>query len=134
MSPIRMPPSEAEAPKPSSSARVLVTAASADQALTRASLGTAEARQNARNEAADFASQAHAVTRRPDSYALDGWGWTRRDQVEVTRHRGAYQQFARGASAQTGYTAVDGGAGDGVAAGTGASAPAMSASLARLLP
>jgi len=106
----------------------------ASQALTRASLGMGETRQLARNEAADFASQAHAVTRRPDSYALDGWGWTRRDQVEVTRHRGAYQQFARGASAQTGYTAVDGGAGDGVAAGTGASAPAMSASLARLLP
>ena len=31
---------------------------------------------------------------------------TRRDQVEVTRHRGAYQQFARGESVQTGYTAV----------------------------
>ncbi len=98
----------------------------ASQALTRAALADGEARLRARAEAGDFARQAHAVTRRAENYALEGWGWTRRNQAEVSHHRGAYQQFARGESAQTRFMPA--------AADTGIAGLCVPASLALLLP
>lgn len=100
----------------------------ASSALTRAALASGAARQAARDEAGGLARQAHEVTRRADSYTLDGWGWTRREQAEVSRHRGVYQQFARGESETTQFTAAD------MVADTVAGAPSLSPTLARLLP
>jgi hypothetical protein len=99
----------------------------ASAALTRASVATGDMRQVAVDDAKDWVRQAHQVTQRAESYTLEGVGWTRREQKEVTRNRGVYQQFARGGSETRGFTAVDRAAAPAPAAPPG---PA----LVRLLP
>lgn len=99
----------------------------ASAALTRASLGRGETRQLALDEARTQARAAHAVTQRTSSYAFDGWGQTRSSVDEVSRHRGAYQQFARGQTAQTEQGAA-------VAEVQGAALGGLSPALAALIP
>ncbi len=99
----------------------------ASAALTRAGLATGLAREAARTEAAERVAAAHAVTRLPGSYELDGWGWTRADQAEVSSHRGLYRQFARGERAQTRQEAL-------TPEAQGASLGGLSPTLAALVP
>lgn len=99
----------------------------ASAALTQASLARGEPRQLALDEARTQARAAHAVTQRTSSYAFDGWGQTRSSFNEVSRHRGAYQQFARGQSAQTEQGAA-------VTEVQGAALGGLSPALAALIP
>ncbi len=112
----------------------------AAEALTLTSLSKGDLREAVLARARALSRKADEITRRTESYTLEGWGWTRREQAEVTQHRGAYQQFARGEQGSSQFFGLATLAGEPAASAEGGAGPlalparGMSPVLAALLP
>ena len=74
----------------------------AGSALTQAAMQRPGPTQQAlREQAVAFVKQADAVTRNPDHYTPEGFGWTLSSVNTVEKSRGAVMQYAQRAGEQT---------------------------------
>lgn len=68
----------------------------AARALMAASLSTDGRSTQRIDKAREHARAAHLITRAPDSYEPEGWGWVAREDHEVTRKGLVHERFAQG--------------------------------------